>query len=1087
MAANAMAFPIPEHLPQKPKPVDISTQILTKISDTSLKLLNASLASTWVQELDKSIREAKEQIHARINEDLPAFNRYLASSISAQERLQSLTQNVNALDASLNESELGVVPSLVRELSAHAELAQKTAGAAAVHNALSHLHICETHRQTLTKKAQEGQLAEAAHAARLLETALLDAPKPLRQATIFAELQNKHRILMSRVEEQLGDVYTQAITIETFAIRIVPSVPVGKTMSTISFPDVLSSLSTTALTAHLTVLRRDLITYYIERTMSQPASIEITKSSHEVKLVVFPDPPSNNLNGHESRLENLQSILEFVSSHLISALPERIKVSFARDLSSPISEALLKLLLIPALPSSADALKSYLALVRATVAFESTTLPRLLGPEACIGVEKVQRWAIGVGGHYARKRRADILAAARTALVAPEDKSRDVKVEISVRMTDGKPAAGFASLSDTIVEQGDEPVVEADPWGFGDAPKATKNTEQKETVKDNVDAWDFDQKLAAPVAASVATDKKDDFSDSWGFDDELAETTTDVNKEAQASPPSTIGSLTSPPTTIGSLATPPSTSASLHGGASADASPPAKDKPEDDAWGFDEGDKPADDSGAWDNPWGESSSPPQSKIKDLSSSKPGSPKPVSSRPSSPKIVVPKSPALRPVSPPSRSISPQPALSPGVVSPTSGPKRATRLERLANKSKGGVSGTPSPITPLGRGRTPSPQRSVRATSPPPRPKSPLAHPATPPMPNITAALSAFVPAPVAEPKPTPSPQHKPSPIPVPATVRETYVASSRAKDVLNVIESAIREGRALSASDPFQLSRADVLAQTPKDGASNPATLVLQAASSALELFRGLYTVQLGGDLKSGAAMKRVNDALYLSDEVARILRTEGKRIPTSAKIKLEEARDRLKSIGEAWFEDALDKQEDALQLILSKANHFTDTGDQDTFDTCEETLTEALRAVRGVAPQWKAVLPRTKYLASLGALVDSMLTAVLEDVLALGDIPEVESHRLAELCRMLGSLEGLFVEGSESSLAVAYVPSWLKFSYLSELLEASIADIMYLFDEGALVDFSIEELVKLVRALFADTPLRTNAINRFMAGHPIKT
>lgn len=41
-----------------------------------------------------------------------------------------------------------------------------------------------------------------------------------------------------------------------------------------------------------------------------------------------------------------------------------------------------------------------------------------------------------------------------------------------------------------------------------------------------------------------------------------------------------------------------------------------------------------------------------------------------------------------------------------------------------------------------------------------------------------------------------------------------------------------------------------------------------------------------------------------------------------------------------------------------------------------------------------------------------------------------------------------------------------------------MADINYLFDEGALVDFEIDELVKLVQALFADTPLRTTTINK---------
>jgi protein transport protein DSL1/ZW10 len=46
---------------------------------------------------------------------------------------------------------------------------------------------------------------------------------------------------------------------------------------------------------------------------------------------------------------------------------------------------------------------------------------------------------------------------------------------------------------------------------------------------------------------------------------------------------------------------------------------------------------------------------------------------------------------------------------------------------------------------------------------------------------------------------------------------------------------------------------------------------------------------------------------------------------------------------------------------------------------------------------------------------------------------------------------------------------------------------MYLFEERALVDFNVDEIVKLVRALFADTPLRANAINKLTAGHPIET
>lgn len=50
-----------------------------------------------------------------------------------------------------------------------------------------------------------------------------------------------------------------------------------------------------------------------------------------------------------------------------------------------------------------------------------------------------------------------------------------------------------------------------------------------------------------------------------------------------------------------------------------------------------------------------------------------------------------------------------------------------------------------------------------------------------------------------------------------------------------------------------------------------------------------------------------------------------------------------------------------------------------------------------------------------------------------------------------------------------------------------MADISYLFEEGTLVDFEIDELVRLVKALFADTALRTNIISKLPEGHPLQS
>ena len=59
------------------------------------------------------------------------------------------------------------------------------------------------------------------------------------------------------------------------------------------------------------------------------------------------------------------------------------------------------------------------------------------------------------------------------------------------------------------------------------------------------------------------------------------------------------------------------------------------------------------------------------------------------------------------------------------------------------------------------------------------------------------------------------------------------------------------------------------------------------------------------------------------------------------------------------------------------------------------------------------VLNKTKYFSATGSIVGATLTSMLEDVLALPDITEVESHRLSELCKILNALESLFMEDPE--------------------------------------------------------------------------
>ncbi|KAK5239821.1 ribosome biogenesis protein ytm1, partial [Exophiala xenobiotica] len=109
------------------------------------------------------------------------------------------------------------------------------------------------------------------------------------------------------------------------------------------------------------------------------------------------------------------------------------------------------------------------------------------------------------------------------------------------------------------------------------------------------------------------------------------------------------------------------------------------------------------------------------------------------------------------------------------------------------------------------------------------------------------------------------------------------------------------------------------------------------------------------------------------------------------------------------------------------------------------------------------------------------------------DISEPESRRLTAFCQQIASLDDLFLSSPKTSAGAAeqehehehepvpmtavYVTNWLKFQYLINILESSLVDIKYLWTEGELsLEFSAEEVVDLIRALFAESAHRRSAI-----------
>ncbi|KAI0272502.1 hypothetical protein BC834DRAFT_921934 [Gloeopeniophorella convolvens] len=935
-----MAFPIPSHLPRKGATQDVSSQILSKVASTSAKSLNAEVAASWVAELDRTILETKTQIYDRIYADLPSFEEQFASSKAVQERLFTLTTNVNELDDAVSHPEvaklrcidseqgpntlgkLGIIPTLLRALSVHATLVRESQDAEVTYDAMEHLLRCRREFDTLTGLADDGKLSEAAEISTQLQSLLDAAPPALVGADVLSQLKSAFRSTRDRVEEQLIDAYSRSVVLSHHELIIRPSVQ-GERGSEASLPlsSILSSFSSASLSNHLGTLRRDISAHYIDHILTQPTSLSHSFAKDpsgmpQQTLTIFPSPPF-------------------------------LKTSFKKTLCKPITTALLQQFL-------------YLELVKEAEEFEERYIIGMLGQDS--RDRDVKAWTDGVSSHYERKRRAQILENVRQTILREDDGSQ-ARVEVDpLDLPSPAPPSTIPAAQSSGSGSGSAGDVSDDAWGLEE--EGSGDTDELVSAADEEDAWGFEDEATRPgpskppappqfsppkkFAAESETAPPGDDS-AWGWDD------NDDGAEEESTPAPAAGS-------------PPASSS----GNSAD----------------------------WDDdPWGELSNP-------------------SPTPSAP-----------PTSPP-----PQPSIA------ASAPKPASRLEKLANKGKAKAA---SPHTPQSGVGSP-----ISIRPPPPTPVKPTEAARAK---KVTVLVKDRAPPPV-----------------------ETYSVSKRAQELADTTDAVLREGAEFASSKIFD----------PRVTAAQPrGSVILQTAPMVLDLFRALYPVKFGHILVKPASAKSLifaNDCTYLRGRTA----SAARRSVEAAREKLDQAASALDALGRSWFERSVELQQDLVSEFLKKADGFSGTAEQDRYDECEEGVMGVVSQVRTAARVWKGVLNKTRYFDALGSLVNFSLGQILDDILALPDITEVESRRLGELCRILHALEGLFVEDPEQpSFVVACVPIWLKFSYLSELLEASLADISYLFDEGALIDYETQELVKLVRALFADTPQRANMVTKLTAGH----
>lgn len=242
----------------------------------------------------------------------------------------------------------------------------------------------------------------------------------------------------------------------------------------------------------------------------------------------------------------------------------------------------------------------------------------------------------------------------------------------------------------------------------------------------------------------------------------------------------------------------------------------------------------------------------------------------------------------------------------------------------------------------------------------------------------------------------------------------------------------------------------------------------------LAMFKATSTSFYSLKLGSGQ-MYLYNDSLYLAGQIRELMEEhELSRLSSDVEA--------LEKFGKFAYSKEMQTQSTIVTDLLDGAQGFGQCSEQPFKTECENAVSATTDRIRDVYKEWQPILSHSALLQSIGSLLSTVINKIIIDVEDLGDISEDQSKQLVAFCNQVSKVEDLFMpetigEAEAIPVTAVYVPNWLRFQYLINILESSLADIKYLWLEGELgLEFSTDEVVDLIEALFAESSHRRSAI-----------
>ena len=304
-----------------------------------------------------------------------------------------------------------------------------------------------------------------------------------------------------------------------------------------------------------------------------------------------------------------------------------------------------------------------------------------------------------------------------------------------------------------------------------------------------------------------------------------------------------------------------------------------------------------------------------------------------------------------------------------------------------------------------------------------------------------------------------------------TLRETFTVTAIPDALFSILHEIISDAQTLSGPD---------FAHSPIAPASKA---LYSLPTLALAIYRATASTAYA-KLDVGN-MLVYNDFSHLADQ----LRSWQASQPPASRLRLDGDVAALETVAKRAYAAEMEGQRTILRDLLDGAQGFSNCSVVPFKQACEGAMEGAVDRLRGVGRKWYGVLSQGARLQSLGALLATITGKMISEIEDLSDISEAESLQLKALCETVFGAKDLFTTGTEegegegSDMTFVYCPTWLKFQYLAEIMEATLADIKWMWGEGELsLEFEAEEVVELVEALFAESEYRRRAVGEIRRG-----